>query len=369
MDRYIKKILNIVIKTLLIFFISIALFLIFDFLFGNFLINKYLYKIKDSNFYQKKFRIPHPVFHHTLAPYISYTKMDWGNEKYYICTDQFGFKSKCENKNVTKFDLVFIGDSFTEGIGYRYEDTFIGIIDNKVKLSTANMGVTSYSPKIYLSKIKYYLENKIEFKHLVVFLDISDLDDDRNFYKLTKNFRVIDKRVDKRIERFFRTNFYLTSQLKSIFFDKKTKIEKKSEDKKFLETLEFHRSSWTYSNSQSNDLFYNNKEQAIDEILNTMFDLYKLLKENNIKLSIAVYPWPDQILNDKVYSKQVTLWEEFCKNKCANFINYFPIFMSDSNNIGIKKNTIKKYYIQNDSHFNDEGHKLIADYFIKNFNF
>ena len=43
--------------------------------------------------------------------------------------------------------------------------------------------------------------------------------------------------------------------------------------------------------------------------------------------------------------------------------------MSDSNNIGVKKNTIKKYYIQNDSHFNDQGHKLIADYFIKNFKF
>jgi hypothetical protein len=36
----------------------------------------------------------------------------------------------------------------------------------------------------------------------------------------------------------------------------------------------------------------------------------------------------------------------------------------------IKKNLIiRKYYQLGDIHFNPEGHKLIADYFIKNFNF
>jgi hypothetical protein len=39
----------------------------------------------------------------------------------------------------------------------------------------------------------------------------------------------------------------------------------------------------------------------------------------------------------------------------------------DGNN---KKNLIiRKYYQLGDIHFNPEGHKLIADYFIKNFKF
>ena len=64
-----------------------------------------------------------------------------------------------------------------------------------------------------------------------------------------------------------------------------------------------------------------------------------------------------------------TTLENFCKNKCANFINAFPLFMNDDDE-NIKKNLIiRKYYQLGDIHFNAEGHKLIADYFIENFNF
>jgi lysophospholipase L1-like esterase len=69
-----------------------------------------------------------------------------------------------------------------------------------------------------------------------------------------------------------------------------------------------------------------------------------------------------------------TTWENFCKNKCANFINTFPLFMNDDDDDDddekSKKNLIiKKYYQLGDIHFNPDGHKLIADYFIKNFKF
>ena len=64
-----------------------------------------------------------------------------------------------------------------------------------------------------------------------------------------------------------------------------------------------------------------------------------------------------------------TTWENFCKNKCTNFINTFPLFMNDDDENSKKNLIIRKYYQLGDIHFNREGHKLIADYFIKNFNF
>ena len=39
--------------------------------------------------------------------------------------------------------------------------------------------------------------------------------------------------------------------------------------------------------------------------------LYFLLKENNIEMSLAVYPWPQQIENDIVNSKHVEMWSKF----------------------------------------------------------
>ena len=34
------------------------------------------------------------------------------------------------------------------------------------------------------------------------------------------------------------------------------------------------------------------------EMVNNMNQLYELLKKNNIELSLAVYPWPQQLLNN-----------------------------------------------------------------------
>ena len=107
---------------------------------------------------------------------------------------------------------------------------------------------------------------------------------------------------------------------------------------------------------------------AINEQVKTMTELYELLKKNNIKLSVAVYPWPQTILYDKRENLMKTTWENFCKNKCANFINTFPLFINEGDTM-TKRKIIEKYYIENDFHFNLEGNKLIADYFIKNFKF
>ena len=81
------------------------------------------------------------------------------------------------------FDLAFIGDSFTEGIGYPYEKTFVGIIEKESKLKIANIAVSSYSPIIYFFKTKELLNDGISFEHLIVFIDISDVQDEAEIYK------------------------------------------------------------------------------------------------------------------------------------------------------------------------------------------
>jgi lysophospholipase L1-like esterase len=130
------------------------------------------------------------------------------------------------------------------------------------------------------------------------------------------------------------------------------------------------RSAWTYSKTNEIKGYDLPIDIAINEQVKTMNQLYELLKKNNIKLSIVVYPWPQTILYDKRENLMKTTWENFCKNKCTNFINTFPLFMNDDDNENSKKNLIiRKYYQLGDIHFNHEGHKLIADYFIKNFNF
>ena len=391
---YIKKIRNIFFKFLLITFISLFLFLIIDFFFGRFLIKKYTSIIKENLFYQKKYRVYDPIFHHSFAPSIGDTITQWGAKlRHNICTNEYGFISQCGAKKEEFYDIIFIGDSFTEGVGYKYEDTFVGLIQNKLKLPTANMAVKSYSTKIYLSKTKYFLDKGVTFKHLVVFIDISDLIDDSNDYILTKNFIIKDKKLGKRIETFINVNFPLLDYF--VFYLKNENIIKNfnfvKSIKKYLsknkeivlnnsgnvisnnKAQEWQlrsdlRSQWTYSKTNQIKGYDLPIDVAINEQVKTMTQLYELLKKNNIKLSIAVYPWPQTILYDKRENLMKTTWENFCINKCANFINTFPLFMNGGDQIS-KRKIIDKYYIENDFHFNLEGNKLIADYFIKNFKF
>ena len=123
------------------------------------------------------------------------------------------------------------------------------------------------------------------------------------------------------------------------------------------------RSNWTYAYEAKN---YNNYtyDESVENILSNMKKLSKLLKENNIDLSIAVYPWPGTLKNDIEENKYVKIWQDFCITNCKNFFNLMKPFFDLLENEKFS-NVFKKYYIFEDDHFNNEGHKVIAESFLK----
>ena len=118
----------------------------------------------------------------------------WGNLRYKLCTDNNGFRTACnkKEKSIKKFDIAFIGDSFTEGLGYDYEQTFVGIIEKKLfDKKIANLSMSSYSPSIYYTKLKKLISEGYEFDEVIVFLDLSDLTDDILCYEVINDQRVV----------------------------------------------------------------------------------------------------------------------------------------------------------------------------------
>ena len=59
----------------------------------------------------------------------------------------------------------------------------MGIIEKESKLKIANLAASSYSPIIYFFKTKELLNDGISFEHLIVFIDISDVQDEAEIYK------------------------------------------------------------------------------------------------------------------------------------------------------------------------------------------
>ena len=353
---------------LIVFLTTISISLLIDFLFGKKILNLLDPFLRNSEFYERLIRIDHKVYHHGLRKNSKYKKMRGFNGLINFCTDNHGFKYNCKDIiRGKKFDFAFIGDSFTEGIGLNYEETFAGVLEQETTKTIANLGVVSYSPSIYLSKINYFLKEGYKFNHIIVMIDVSDLYDDNFYYVLNNDLTVstnFSRNKSLKRKEILRSFFPLTNFYAFILrsYDKKNKINNKTLKPSFAphQTL---KASWTYSkNDKIIDITSISRAQI--DMINKMEQLHKLLKKNSIKMSLAVYPWPQQLKHDVVYSKHVKMWEEFCFSRCNNFINFFPTFF-DKKKESSFIDVYKKYYFWNDVNFNKEGNKLLADKLIK----
>ena len=298
----------------------------------------------------------------------------WGDKRYKFCTDNNGFRIDCEKKekNLKNFDIGFIGDSFTEGTGVNYENSFVGLIENKLpNKKIANLAVSSYSPSIYLTKIKKLLNNGYTFKEIIIFIDLSDLTDDTLCYKVIDNQKVLRRKTfpecfnnfnknESKFTIFFEKNFKFTNILLNVI-NKKNHFNKQ----KIQNQLNNSRAEWTYNYNKKN--FNNFEFREVSSLsINHMKNLHLLLKANSTDLSVAVYPWPGTLRFDKLDNLQVKIWKDFCKNRCLKFYNFMPNFFSEINSKDFYA-SYKEIFIEGDIHFNKKGNKIISENFIKKY--
>ncbi len=325
----------------------------------------------------------HDVYHHDLKPNLN-NKARWGNVFYQICTNEFGFKISCDNiskPSPKAYDIAFMGDSFTEAVGMAYEDSFVGMYAaQNPEVSVVNLGCISYAPSIYYKKIEYLLQQGFSFKHVIVAIDIGDIQDEAIYYAISEDgSRVIDKAPTKKVrekkvvesnkptkqatitdtrstEQFFTKKYFEYTWYLNLILDALLRPE--------LGLKEFdtfpYRSAWTHSNVVGSDYgavgVAGGKAQAVE----SMTKLKKLLDAHNIKMSVLVYPWPAQLMYAPRSHKGVTLWKNFCeKVHCENFINANDIFYDGVESTSLEQ-VINENYIRGDFHFNKKGNALIT---------
>lgn len=91
--------------------------------------------------------------------------------------------------------ILLIGDSFTEGVGTEFENTFAGLLQRAgqsraEKVEFLNAAVSSYSPTLYYRKIKFLLDSGVTFDEVVVFSDISDVYDEGQIISASMTTRI-----------------------------------------------------------------------------------------------------------------------------------------------------------------------------------
>ena len=119
------------------------------------------------------------------------------------------------------------------------------------------------------------------------------------------------------------------------------------------------RAAWTH-----NDAVFNRwGRKGFSLAAENMDRLNELCKKHQIRLTVSVYPWPEEIKYHNINSRNVMLWEKFCQERGINFLNCYPYFFTGEPPEVI----ISRYFIANDAHFNLEGHKLMAKIWLDNY--
>src|SRR6266404_3193594 len=163
-----------------LFMYCLALFLAFDFAYSS---------LSGREEKERQVRIANAIYDHGFAA--NFDGYDfWGELRYRLITDNLGLRDASARNVPLKSAsrrILLIGDSFAEGIGMSFEDSFAGMLyragqERSEKIEFLNAGVASYSPSIYYKKIKYLLESGLQFDEVVLFSDTSDVTDEATSY-------------------------------------------------------------------------------------------------------------------------------------------------------------------------------------------
>ena len=91
--------------------------------------------------------------------------------------------------------------------------------------------------------------------------------------------------------------------------------------------------------------------------------LAALVAARGIRLTVAVYPWPDQILTRDRASLQARFWQGWADAHGVPLIDFFPVFVTDEP----PRETVRRYFIAGDVHWNEAGHRLVAERLLPHF--
>ena len=317
---------------------------------------------------QTGLRVRSEVFHHGFQPLAS-VRDDWGGRLTEYRINSLGLRDASAREVPLRGDrrrLLFIGDSFTEGIGIPYEKTFVGRVAQALEpkgVEVLNAGCASYSPIIYYRKVRWLLDQGLRFDELAVFIDVGDVQDEVT-YLLDADGNVASDELRRLREERENIRYALPGPLKNLTvrqFLKRNTIGLFALYQGLEETVKSNDRRdglWTADPR----LYEQFGREGLARARHSMDLLADLVAQHGIRLTVAVYPWPDQVRRGDLQSLQVTFWRQWAADRKAGFLDYFPRFIGA---VGRSDEVLARDFISGDIHWNEVGHQVVADGFLE----
>lgn len=124
-----------------------------------------------------------PYEEHIYRPFLAYDQKS-GERTVRFYTNSLGWKDDRPGRVVAKQSkrprVVFLGDSFAEGLGVAQKDSVPGVVQQALgpRFEVLNAGRSSYSPLVEYQRLKRFLEAGYEADAVVLMLDVSDVQDE-----------------------------------------------------------------------------------------------------------------------------------------------------------------------------------------------
>ena len=295
-------------------------------------------------------------------------------------TDELGLRvgknSKIRNKE--NKNLFIFGDSFTYGVGIKYEQTFVGRIANDLNdYNVYNFGVGSYSPSVYLYKLKKILDRNIKPEKVLIFLDLTDVIDESTRWKYDKtnnkvflNTNRLYKYENTKKNNFKENNFKLLKNLSSYlnyhFRVLRSNVKLNLNNEYKVKTS--IQGNFTYTPSSNLDKRFwkkNSFKNGLATIEDRLNEIKNISKSEDFELIIVVYPWAETL----EFGQNEFSWSNYakslCKDNTCKIIDAIPDFINYKKN---NKNWVTNLYFSNDEHFNTKGAELLYNIIMKNLN-
>ena len=341
----------------------------------------------------RTFRTSHPYYHHGLIPG-QRAIARWNNIDYTVYTNSMGFRDSSVRNiplNTGKRRILFMGDSHTEGVGLQFEDTFTGQVISRLdpeKIEILNGAAVSYSQRIYYLKTKYLIEERgLAFDELYVFIDISDIQNEivyRDFHPRQPGLlgRLRHSAGNTLVNRSFTVNTLTNLRRAAVtrkFIEKTEMFDEFRSADIDIDALDLYASFFSEFDDKtllSNPMFHGVAEWMYDPDFielarhglalgrENMQKLYDLCVEHNIKMTICVHPWQEQIRIGETHDIYVNYWKSFAEVNGTGFINLYPVFIDPpvSGIFGME------FFLPNDNHWNRNSHWLAAQEIVKHIN-
>ena len=284
--------------------------------------------------------------HHSLVPSTRGLNK-WGHAEIVYYTNSLGYRDasirEVEKETPADRRILFLGDSFVEGVGVSWEDHFISGLEGLFEqagdsVEILNAGVASYCPSLEYRKLKQFLDKGYRADVVVLLLDVSDVHDEAIWYKNWEETGPEDPILGS-------TNMYpmilreLKDRLKPLFIPKSPPGKKNPRPGRYNWT-EFvgHNVPWI--------------EEGLETIKDNIRKIANLCRSNGMEFILVIYPQPTQLRSELRPSPAQRIFREFARENDIPLIDLFADFFLLPD--------WKTYFIPGDIHWNERGHEFVA---------